>query len=311
MKVTIYYFHFAEIMVQWLKSASATKDRGGDRLRVKISADSTCDLPKAFIEEYEIGIIPLSIVKDGVPHRDGLEISPDEIFSYTENGGGSCQTTAINVAEYHEVFLNYLNDYDAVVHINIGSGFSACHQNAKLVADELKNIYVIDSENLCVGMGYPVLEAAQMARAGRDAAEIAGWLDGVKDKVELSFVISTLDYLRRGGRCSALAAFGANLLGLKPAIELVDGKLGVGKKYRGAISKIVEQYMTDQLAGRTDIDTRGAFIVSAGMPDDIVEIARRVVREDGRFDKVYESEAGCTISSHCGPGTLGLMFYRK
>ena len=280
-------------------------------MRLKITADSTCDLPKAIIEEYNIGIVPLSIVKDGVPHRDGLEITPDEIFTYTENGGGSCQTAAVNVAEYHEVFSNYLNDYDAIVHVNIGSGFSACHQNAKLAAGEQENVYVVDSENLCVGMGYPVLEAAQMARAGREAKEIADWLDGVKDKVELSFVISTLDYLHRGGRCSALVAFGANLLGLKPSIELVDGKLEVGKKYRGIIGKIVEQYMTDQLAGRTDIDTRGAFIVSAGMPDDIVEIARRVARKDGRFEKVYESEAGCTISSHCGPGTLGVMFYRK
>lgn len=280
-------------------------------MRVKITSDSTCDLTEELLAKYDIGVIPLSIVMDGVPYKDGLEISPEDIFNFIENGGSSCNTAAVNTAEYLEAFSQSLKEYDAVVHVNIGSGFSACYQNANIAANELENVYVVDSGNLCAGMGYLVLEAAQMAREGRDPREIADWLNHMKTKSEMGFVISTLKYLYKGGRCSAVAALGANLLGLKPSIQVERGKMDVGKKYRGSIQKVVEQYVIDRLAGREDIDERGAFIISAGMPDDIVEIARRAVREDGRFERVYESKAGCTISNHCGPQTLGFMFYRN
>ena len=280
-------------------------------MRVKISCDSTSDLSVELVEKYDIGVIPLVIIMGSESLRDGVEVTPGDIFDYVESGRGTCATGAVNVEEYAQYFREYLKEYDAVVHINISSEFSACHQNATIAAREMENVYIVDSMNLSTGSGNLVLDGAILASGGMSAREIRDELVRRASLVEASFVIDTLKYLRRGGRCSALTALGANVLKLKPCIEVKDGKMDVGKKYRGSLKKCVANYVRDRLNGRNDIDRCRVFITYTPILRDILEDVTRVVEETGCFNEIIYTEAGCTISNHCGPGTLGLMFYRK
>lgn len=280
-------------------------------MKIKITADSTCDLSPRLLLRYDIGITPLSIVKEGIAYKDGLEIRPQDIFDYVDSGAGTCHTTAVNTAEYIDAFSGYLKDYDAIVHISLGSKFSASNQNANIAASELENVYVVGSSSLSCGSGLLTLDAAIMAEAGALPDEIKKTLTEKREKVDGSFVIDTVNYLYKGGRCSALAALGANVLGLKPCIELRDGLMGVGKKYRGPLKKAVANYLKDRLSGRDDIDYTCAFLVHSGVPEEILEMAKELIREYADFKTIHNAIAGCTISCHCGPNTLGIMFYRK
>ena len=280
-------------------------------MKVKISCDSTSDLSPELIREYDIGITPLVIIKGSENFRDGLDITPQDIFDYVESGRGSCVTGSVNVEEYAGHFREYLKEYDAVVHINISSGFSACHQTATIAASEVGNVCTVDSRSLSTGSGLLVLDGALLAREGLSAPEIKAELERRAELVEASFVIDTLKYLHRGGRCSALTALGANMLKLKPCIEVKNGKMDVGKKYRGNLAKCVASYIRDKLQGRDDIDYRRIFITHSPISDEIIAEVRRIIEETGPFGEVYDTTAGCTISNHCGPGTLGVMFFRK
>jgi len=281
-------------------------------MKIKISADSTCDLPAELIEKYNIGIMPLSIVKNGTPLRDGFEIVPQDIFDHVTAGGDLPTTTAVNAAEYISVFSEYRKEYDAVVHFTISGEMSACYQNAVIAAAEVPGVYPIDARNLSTGIGHLVLDAAIMAADGMDAADIKAQLDEKKNKLDVSFVVDTLEFLRKGGRCSAIAALGANLLSLHPCIEVRDGKMGVGKKYRGSIEKCLTKYIEERLSGRDDIDRSRIFITnSGGFSQETLDKVKALVNEYGPFDEVLESYAGCTVSCHCGPKTLGVLFYKK
>jgi len=280
-------------------------------MRVKISCDSTSDLSPELVQKYDIGVVPLIIMMGDEHLRDGVNVTPQDIFDYVESGRGACSTGAVNVEEYAQHFREYLKEYDAVVHINISSGFSACHQNATLAAEEFENVYTVDSLNLSTGSGHLVLDGAILASQGMPAHEIKEELTRRTSLVESSFVIDTLHYLCKGGRCSALTALSANLLKLKPCIEVKDGKMEVGKKYRGSLSKCVTRYVKDRLTGRDDIDRRRIFITYSPIDLEIVVDVARIVEESGAFDEVIYATAGCAISNHCGPGTLGVLFYRK
>ncbi len=278
---------------------------------VKISADSTCDLSGALVEEYGIEIIPLYIIKEGESLRDGIDIVPEDIFDYVEKTGKVMTTSAVSVADYEEVFARMTADGSEVVHINISAEFSACHQDAMLAAREVAGVYPVDSRNLSTGSGLVALEAARLAREGKSGAEISEALDLFVARVEASFVIERLDYLRKGGRCSAVAALGANLLNLKPCIEVKGGKMVVGRKYRGSFEKALREYVLNRLKGRTDIDCGRCFLTHAGCEPEIVEMVRKAVEDQQIFDEISIARAGCTISNHCGPHTLGLLFVRK
>ena len=280
-------------------------------MRIKISSDSTCDLNKAYIEENDIGIMPLFVVKDGESFKDGLEITPDVIFAHVNAGGDLCTTSAANVNDYMELFEEYKKEYDAVIHINIGSGFSSCHQNASLAAEEFDNVYVVDSMNLSTGHGLVVVEAVKRVKQGMEAEKIYEELKDLVPRVEASFVLDRLDYMVKGGRCSAVAALGASLLQLKPCIEVVDGKMGVCKKYRGSYEKALGNYVKDRLMNREDIDTERIFVTHTETPQEVVESVKKVVDEYKVFEIVEETVAGCTVSCHCGPNTLGVLFIRK
>ena len=282
-------------------------------MNIKISSDSTLDLSPELIKKYDIGVVPLSVIKDGKPYRDLVDITPAEIFEYVDGGGEICTTSGVNFGEYTDVFTEYLKSYDAVIHINLSGEMSTCYQNARLAASELENVYVVDSRNLSSAQGLVVLKAAELAEAGMEPAEIYEKLNRYTGLIEASFILDRLDYLHKGGRCSGVAAFGANLFNIKPSIEVVDGKMVVSKKYRGLFDRCARQYILDRLAGRDDIDTeRLLYTRTVKCPEKASDAGRAAIEEAAAgFDAVHETFAGCVISSHCGPHCLGVLFARK
>lgn len=280
-------------------------------MKIKILSDSTCDLNQALIEQYNIGIIPLYVNIGDDSYLDGVEIKPERLYELVDGQGLSASTAAVNIQTYLDVFSSYLKEYDAIVHFTISSSMSCCYQNACLAAQELGNVYVIDSENLSTGIGHLVLDAAIMAEQGLGPAAIKEELDQRKKKLDVSFVVDILDYLRKGGRCSAVAAFGANLLKLHPCIQVRDGAMGVGKKFRGSMDKCYIDYIRSALSDPETIDTRRIFITDSGLPEETRQKLRQEVASLLPFEEIHMTQAGCTISGHCGPGTMGVLFYRK
>lgn len=281
-------------------------------MRTIITSDSTCDLSSALLQQFQISTVPLHVERpNGQEYLDGVNIKPADIFRYAEEDGKLCSTACISVGEYEKVFRAAREQGDAVIHLNIGSGFSACHQNARIAAAELDNVFVVDSKNLSTGQGNLVLDAAELAQAGEQPEQIVRELERRASLVETSFVISTLRYLHMGGRCSAVAALGANLLKLLPCIELRDGAMGVGKKYRGSFEKAILQYVRDRLTERKDIDYRRIILTDCMVPEEIRQQVRELVAQLADFEVTYETEAGCTVSTHCGPCCMGILFFRK
>ena len=280
-------------------------------MKIKILSDSTCDLSQELLAANDITLVPLTVIKNDEQFKDGVTITPDVIFQHVASGGSLCTTSANSVGEYQEWFEKYAGDYDGVIHINIGSGFSSCYQNACLAAEDYPNVRVVDSMNLSTGQGLVVLEAARLAKDATDLDELANALRAFTTRVEASFLLSRLDYMVKGGRCSAAAALGANLLNLKPCIEVKDGKMTVVKKYRGNFDKSLPMYVKDRLSDREDL-TRDILFVTKTPVDDVSYAAvMKAVEQYGNFKTVYETNAGCTVSCHCGPGTLGVLFVRK
>lgn len=277
---------------------------------IKITTDSTCDLSAQLLEQHNISVIPLGIVKGDRLYRDGLDIRPVDIATHVDAGGDITMTNAVNIADYETLFREYIEKYDAIIHLNIGAGFSSCYQNAKLAAEEIPEVYVFSSENLSVGHGAMVLAAAEAAEAGKSVSEILNLLEELAGRAEMSFVLDRLDYMKKGGRCSAVAALGANLLKLHPCIEVIDGKMSVTKKYRGSTEKAVADYIRERLEGRTDLDFSRIIVVDTCEDDHLTALARAYLEQDGRFREIIEVKAGCTIFSHCGPNVLGLMVMR-
>ena len=209
-------------------------------MKIKITSDSTCDLSPELLRENDIELFPLFINKGDESFRDGVDIQPADIFAHVAAGGALCSTAAVPVGVFHDRFAELAKEYDAVFHVNIGSGFSASHQNAVLAAEDLPNVYVIDSRNLSTGQGHVVLEACRLAKTATDPEEMYRQLNAFAPTVDASFLLDRLDYMVKGGRCSSVVALGANLLRLKPCIEVVDNKMIVGKKYRGSYVKCME-----------------------------------------------------------------------
>jgi DegV family protein with EDD domain len=280
-------------------------------MRIKILSDSTCDLSKALLEENDITVVPLTVIKNDEQFKDGVSITPDVIFEHVANGGSLCTTSANSVGEYADWFKKYAPEYDGVIHINIGSGFSSCYQNACLAAEDYPNVRVVDSMNLSTGQGLVVLEAARLAKEATDLDALADAIREFTTRVEASFLLSRLDYMVKGGRCSSAAALGANLLNLKPCIEVKNGKMAVVKKYRGNFEKCLPMYVKDRLADREDVDRGTLFVTKTPVSDEAYAAVMKAVGEYGNFQNTYETDAGCTVSCHCGPGTLGVLFVRK
>lgn len=280
-------------------------------MKIKIISDSTCDLSKELLEKYDITLVPLTIVKDGQAYQDGITITPAEIFAHVATGGDLCSTTALNAGEYEDYFRKFANSYDGILHINISAEFSCSYQNACLAAEEFDNVRVVDSRNLSTGQGLVVLHACKLAQTCSSLDELQKEVQAFTEKVEASFVLDRLEYMVKGGRCSAAAALGANILGLKPCIEVKNGKMSVVKKYRGSYNKCLSAYVKDRLANRDDLERETLFVTRTPVSDDCLNSVKDAVAEYADFENIYWTEAGCTVSCHCGPGTLGVLFVRK
>ena len=280
-------------------------------MRFKITSDSTCDLSKELIEKYDITIVPLTVVKNGETFSDGITITPDEIFAHVAAGGSLCSTTAVNVGEYEDFFRTLSSEFDGVLHISIGSGFSCSYQNATLAAEEFDNVRTIDSMNLSTGQGLVVLKACELAEECQSLEELQQKVQEFTSRVEASFLLDQLAYMVKGGRCSSAAALGANLLNLKPCIEVKDGKMAVVKKYRGNYAKCLASYVKDRLSAREDLERRHLFVTCTPVTEACEEAVKTALDTYADFENIYWTEAGCTVSCHCGPGTLGVLFVRK
>ena len=279
--------------------------------KVIITSDSTTDLSKELIERYGVKIIPLGVTLGDTSYRDGIDINPDMIYEHYKKTGELPKTSAANIDDCINFFTPLVNEGYAIVHFTISSEMSSTFNNTRLAAMELDDVYVVDTKNLSTGGGLLVVSACEMALAGKEAAEIAKECEELTAKVDASFVLDDLEFLHKGGRCSALAALGANLLKLKPCIAVRNGKMGVTKKYRGKFGALLAEYINDCLANLDDIDTSRVFVTHAGCDEEIVNACLEQVKATGAFKEVFLTRAGCTVSSHCGRNTLGVLFIRK
>lgn len=279
--------------------------------KVIITSDSTTDLSKELIERYNVGILPLLVTLGDKTYTDGMDIDADFIYDYHAKTGELPKTSAINIPTATDFFEKYTSEGYAIVHFTISSEMSSTYQNCCIAAADCEDVYVVDTKNLSTGGGLLVVAAAEMAASGMEAKEIAEKVTALAANVDASFVIDSLEYLHKGGRCSAVAAFGANLLKLKPCITVKNGKMGVDKKYRGRYSDVVKEYAAERLINTDDIDLDRVFVTHAGCDEEIINSVVKVVKDTLPFKEVFVTRAGCTVSSHCGRNTLGVLFVRK
>ncbi len=279
--------------------------------KIKITCDSTCDLTKELYSKYDIEVLPLQVALGERICSDGVDVEAEELYEYAKRTGTLPKTSAVSVGAYEDLFRKYTGDGFAVIHINISSKLSACHQNACIAAEEVGGVFVIDSMNLSSGSGQLAIAAAEMAAEGMEAAAIAERLEEMKTRLDVSFVLQTLEYLHKGGRCSGVAALGANLLKLRPEIVVKDGAMSVGRKYRGSMEKTVMDYIRGRLEGNDNVEPGRIMITHTIMPQEIVDEAEELVRSLHPFREICVTNAGSTIGSHCGPACIGVIFFRK
>ena len=280
---------------------------------VRIFADSTCDLTEDLIQKYGITILPLCIVLDDKSYYDRTQITPDEIFAWAEANKRTPKTAAITF-EYAEKMLRPCMEADEdVIFFGISEEMSTTCNVMRLAAKEYDKgrVFVIDSQSLSTGIGLQVLRAAEMARQGKRAEDIVTEIETARSKVKASFVVDTLTYLARGGRCSGATALVANTLKLHPCINVIDGRMEVGKKYRGSMNKALLHYVREKEEELKKADGTQVFITHSGVASEIVEQIRDYLASLGHFHEILETTAGGGISSHCGPGTLGVLYYAE
>ena len=279
--------------------------------KILIASDSTCDLTSELIQKNNIKILPLGVSLGEKQYKDGVDVNPDMIYDHYEKTKQLPKTAAINLYEFTEFFQKYTDEGYSIVFFTISAQMSSTCNNASLAAKEFENVYVVDTKNLSTGGGLLVLTACDMVKEGKGAKEIAETCGKLTKYVNASFVIDSLEFLHKGGRCSALAAFGANLLNLKPCIVVRDGKMGVGKKYRGSFAKTLQGYVADRIGDGSNIDLTRVFVTHAGCDEAIYQQCVEQVKALAPFKEVLVTRAGCTISSHCGRNTLGVLFIQK
>ena len=279
-------------------------------MKVRMTADSTCDLSPELLRKYDIAMAPLSVIIDGEVFHDGVDVTPRDVFRASD-AGKSVRTAAVNTYEYKEFFNEQLKNCDQLVHVCISSDFSSCYADACEAATEFDNVSIVDSRSLTTGTGILALEGVEMAEKGMDGEAIAQALRAKTGLVDASFIVKTVEYLRRGGRCSGLEALGAKLLHIHPSIVVQDGKMHPGEKYRGRYEHYLKHYIEDTLANDKTIDFRRVFLTHSPSEEGLVRFAIDTVKSYGLFQEVLETMAGCTVCTHCGPDTLGIVFLRK
>ena len=274
--------------------------------KIAISLDSACDLSKELIEKYDFKIIPFGVNLGDKFFYDG-EISPEEIFEYADNNKTLPKTNAVNEEAFKEHFAKILNDYDAIIHFDISSEMSSAYQNAVNASKNFKNVYVVDSRTLSTAISLEAIYAKKLTETMDDPAKIVELVKKRIPAVQTSFIIERLDYLYKGGRCSGIALLGANLLKIRPEIEVLNGNMKNTEKFRGKMADCVTKYCRATLEKYNHPDKSVIFITHSVADKELVDAAKAVVSEYG-FENVYETTAGCTVSSHCGKNTLGILY---
>lgn len=280
--------------------------------KIRIVADSTCDLSPELIERYQITIVPLNIVLDDKNFLDGVEITPEEIYKWSDEHKETPKTAAIAPETALKKIKSFVEAGEDIIFFGISTEMSTTCNVMKLVGDDLKTdrLFIIDSRNLSTGIGLQVLRAAEMVKNGRVAEDIVREIKSARDNVSASFVVDTLTYLARGGRCSQATALLANTLQLKPRIEVHDGNMGVGKKYRGNIDKVIQHYVKDMTGELLQADPARVFITHSGCREEVIQTVKKQLEDLNYFKEILVTQAGGVISSHCGPNTLGVLFYK-
>lgn len=276
-------------------------------MKIAVSCESTSDLSKELLQEYDVKIIPYHIVLDGEEFEDG-KYTTEEMLQKVEECGVLPKTNAINVYDYTEYFKNLRKEYDAVIHVCLSSGLSSSCNNAINASKELDNVFVVDSLSLSTGIGLLCMYARELANANEEPKDIAQKVQERASKLQVSFIVERLDFLYKGGRCSSLQRFGANLLKLRPRIVVGEGKMSSDKKYRGKMGGVIAKYCEEVLQEFNTPDLDKVFITYTTAMPEMVESARKACENAG-FKNIYETRAGGTIASHCGGNTLGILYF--
>lgn len=278
---------------------------------IKIISDSTCDLSKDLIEKYDISIMPLHIILGDEDHEDGVDITPDDIYEWSDANNTTPKTSAVSIEDAVNAIKPYLDAGQEVIMFSIASGMSTTSNVLRLAVAEMEaedKVRIIDSANLSTGIGLQVIEAACLAKEGTSLDEIVEAIEELKPKVRASFVVDTLTYLYRGGRCSGLAAMAGGMLKLHPRIVVKDGVMGADKKYRGKLNTVILNYAKDMEEELLNAKKDRIFITHSGCEQEIIDSVKQYLESMNRFDEILVTRAGGVISSHCGPGTLGILF---
>lgn len=281
--------------------------------KIRITADSTCDLSESLLQKYGISILPLNIVLDMKSYSDGEEISPDEIYVWSEKMHKTPKTAAVAYDRALEMASAFQKNGDEMIFFGISESMSTTCNVMRMVKEELNytGMYIIDSQNLSTGIGLQVLRAAELAGQGLAAQEIVTQIEQERGRVRASFVVERLDYLAMGGRCSSVVALFGGKLKLKPRIEVTDGKMEAGKKYRGNQDKVILKYVQDMEMQLRQADPHRIFITHSGCEEAVIRSVEEYLKGLHHFEEILITRAGGVISSHCGPGTLGVLFYEK
>lgn len=275
-----------------------------------LATDSACDVPASVLEEHQIHVLPFHINFGDTEYEDGISITRDMLYKLTEETGQMPKTAALSPGIFTDFFSALLKKGDAVVFLSLGAQFSSSFQNACLAAGEFENVYVVDTASLSSGEGLVLLEAIRLRNEGTGAAEMHASLSAFTARCDASFILDRLDFMHKGGRCSSITALGANLLGIKPCLSVQEGKLGMEKKYRGKLKMVIGKYIEERLSD-SETEDEHVFLTDAGIDPEIRAYAFEKLQATGKFKTIYQTDAGCVISSHCGPGTLGILFVRK
>lgn len=279
-------------------------------MEIQITADSTCDLTPELIKRFNIKVLPLVVTLGEETFFDGVDIKPDDIYAYFKKTGELPKTGARSIEDYKDFFKSFTDKGKAVVHVSIGSDLSSGYSNSVVAAKELKNVYVVDSKTLSSAVGLHAMYAAELAKAGKlTAKEIAEKTENRANSCQASFIIEKLKFLAKGGRCSRLAAFGANILGIKPSIQVVNGKNEVGKKYMGKYLNCISKYIDDTLAKYNTPDTTRVMITYSTATQDMIDLAKSKLSEYGKFKEIMVTQAGSVINCHCGENTIGILYF--
>ena len=285
-----------------------------ERRKIILSADTPCDIGPELQKRYDVALFPLHIILDGKQYTDGLDIDTQTIYNTFWEKHILPKTAAVNYLEYVSYFKKWVDDGADVIHISLGSGLSSSCQNARLAAEELGHVYVIDSCSLSTGFGLLVCEAGERIHKGMEVKQIVDEVTALAPDTNASFVLDTLEFMHAGGRCSSFAHFAANALGLKPCIEVKTDRQGgmiVGKKYSGKLARVLKKYVEDHLKGRDDVILDRVFVTSTAMSDELVQIVKDTTMACQPFKELFCTQASCTIGSHCGPNCIGVLYLTK